>query len=453
MLKVMRTIRRLPAAVAVQTVCAALMLHSGGAAAISLTQAYEAALQNDPTYRGAVFENEAGKEYTTIGRSGLLPNLSASYTRSKNRADIESPDILGRTTLKQPVYNSKAATVQLRQTVFNLDALARYKQGIAQSASSAAQFDTRGQELVMRVAGAYIDALYAAEQLRLANAQRDTYIEQRKVNDRLFKGGEGTRTDMIETQARLDVAEAQVIESADNEATARTALSALVGSEVTSLDQLGPQFRIAPLPEGGFEAWKKIALANNPELQARVYSVEAARQEINKARAGHAPRLDFIASYSKNDAETINTYNQVSTVRAIGFQVTVPLYQGGYVSAVSRQTVAGYEKAKTDLQAQTDKVLIDLRKQYNAVLSGVARMAALEKSVASGKLLMTATEQSIKGGVRINLDLLNAQQQLYVSERDQAQARYNYLLALLRLRAAAGTLSPDDVREVSNYFH
>jgi protease secretion system outer membrane protein len=97
-------------------------------------------------------------------------------------------------------------------------------------------------------------------------------------------------------------------------------------------------------------------------------------------------------------------------------------------------------------------VLVDLRKQYNAVISGAARIRALEKAVESGKLLMTATEQSIKGGVRINLDLLNAQQQLYTSERDLAQARYNYLVALLRLRSAAGTLGPDDVREIALYF-
>jgi protease secretion system outer membrane protein len=288
--------------------------------------------------------------------------------------------------------------------------------------------------------------------VRLATAQRDVLAEQRKVNDELFAKGEGTRTDMLETQARLDVAEASLLEAQDNLANARAALAGVVGEEVGELDALAPTFRIAPLPEGGFEGWKQIALANNPDLLSRVFAVEVAHQEVNKSRAGHTPRLDLVASYSKANAETLNTYQQESTNRVIGFQLSIPLYQGGYVNAVTRQAVAGEQKAKADLQAQTDRVLVDLRKQYNAVISGAARIRALEKAVESGKLLMTATEQSIKGGVRINLDLLNAQQQLYTSERDLAQARYNYLVALLRLRSAAGTLGPDDVREIALYF-
>ena len=164
------------------------------------------------------------------------------------------------------------------------------------------------------------------------------------------------------------------------------------------------------------------------------------------------PRLDFVASYSKADSETLNTYNQDSTNRSVGIQLTVPLYAGGAVSASTRQASANLERAKAELQLRTDKVMIELRKQYAAALSSVARIQALDKAVSSGELLITATEQSIKGGVRINLDLLNARQQLYTSQRDQAQARYTYLLSLLKLRAAAGELGPDDVRQVAAYF-
>jgi protease secretion system outer membrane protein len=197
---------------------------------------------------------------------------------------------------------------------------------------------------------------------------------------------------------------------------------------------------------------RKQALANNPDIQALQYSVEATRQEINRARSGHAPRVDFVASYSKNDSETINTYNQDSTVRSIGVQVSIPLYQGGQVNSVSRQAVANYEKAKTDLQARIDKLTVDLGKDYAATQSGAAKIRALTKAVESSKLLVQATEQSIKGGVRINLDLLNARQQLFTSQRDLAQARYSYLLASMRLRSAVGSLSVDDVKEVAAYF-
>jgi len=192
---------------------------------------------------------------------------------------------------------------------------------------------------------------------------------------------------------------------------------------------------------------------NNKELATARLAVENARLEISKNRAGHYPRIDLIAAYSKGDAESINTYNQDTTNRTIGVQVNIPIYQGGAISATTRQAAAGYGRAQSDLDARTNKVMVELRKAHSIVLSSVHKIEALEKAVESGKLLMKATEQSIKGGVRINLDLLNAQQQLYTSQRDLAQARYSYLIGLLRLRAAAGTLDAGSVREIAAYFH
>ena len=438
--------------VLVQAALAGALLSSGTASALTLVQAFEAALANDPTYQQAVQDAEAGKEYKVIGRSNLLPNVQATYSANRNNVDLEQPDILGRMRTTHPRYISRSAGVTLRQTLFNMDAWARYKQGIAQSAYTDETFTGRSQELVTRVVGAYLDALFADEQVRIAKAQREMYAEQRAVNDRLFAGGEGTKTDMLETQSRLDLAEAQLLEAEDNRVTLMTTLSTIVGQEVTALDELAPVFRIAPLPEGGFETWRKLALQENPDLRAQAYAIEAAKQEVSKSRAGHMPRVDFVASYNKADSETINTYNQNTLNRSIGIQLTVPLYSGGSVSAISRQSVANMEKAKAELQLRTDKVIIELRKQYATVVSSVARIRALEKAVSSGELLVTATEQSIKGGVRINLDLLNARQQLYTSQRDLSQARYNYLNSLLKLRSAAGIAGPDDVREVAAYF-
>lgn len=429
-----------------------LLAQSGNAGAINLVQAYEAALQNDPTFRSATHDYEAGIENRILGRSNLLPNVSANYSNSKVKADVDAV-VGGVTTPTNHLeYSSKVAAVQLRQPLFNLDGLARYKQGLSQSDYATAQFAFRKQDLILRLTTAYTDALFAGTQLRLAEVQRDVYVEQRSVNNRLFEKGEGTKTDMLETQARLDVAEAQVLEARDNVETTRATLAGIVGREIDGLNDVVENFRISPDATRGFADWKDIALKENPEIAALGFAIETARQEVNKNRAGHAPRLDFIASYSKNNSDTLNTYNQNSTQKAVGIQLTIPLYSGGAVSASTRQAVANQEKAKSDLQATTDRVLVELRKQYALVNSSVSRLRALDKAVASGTLLITATEQSIKGGVRINLDLLNAQQQLYTTKRDQAQARYNYLLGLLRLRAAAGVLDIDALREVAGYF-
>jgi protease secretion system outer membrane protein len=436
-------------ALALGAMCA---VHAGSASAISLQQAYEAALKNDPAYRMNYYENEAGKENRILGRAGLLPNISASYSANRNRADIEAIDGLGRQSLTHPNYISRSAIVQLRQPIVNLEAIARYRQGVAQTKQSAAQFEANTGEVVLRVVGAYADALFADDQLALAQVQRAQYLEQQKVNQRLFEKGEGTRTDMLETQARLDLAEAQLLEARDNLTAQRNTLAGVVGMEVGTLDKLAPDFRFDSLGAGTFEEWKALALANNPDLKAARLAAEAARLEIGKQRAGHAPRLDLVATYSKGDSETLNTYTQDTVNRSVGIQLNVPIFAGGAVNATTRQAVAGYERSTAELDMKTNKVLVELRKAHDLVLSSVARVGALVKATESSKELMKATEQSIKGGVRINLDLLNAQQQLFVSQRDLAQARYSYLLGTLRLRAAAGTLDGDDVRVVAAYF-
>lgn len=434
---------------------ASLSLCHTQASAMGLMQAYQAALQSDPTYRSAFFDSEAGKENRVIARAGLLPVIGANYSASQNRADIEAQgfDIIGRPTktLTHPKYISRVESISLRQSVLNLEGIARYRQGVAQSNFSGSRFDAQAQEVILRVTGAYFDVLFNMDQLALATAERDMYAEQKQVNERLFKQGEGTRTDVLETLARLDLAETRLIETGDNLAAARNTLAALVGGGAEVLDPLTPDFRPMSVGEN-IEDLKELALRNNPELQALQFSVEASRLEISKSRSGHAPRVDFVASYSKNASETLNTYNQESTVRSIGVQVNIPLYQGGQISAVSRQAAAGYEKAKADLQARTDKLLVDLRKDHGLVLSGERKIGALLAAVASSSELVQATKQSIKGGVRINLDLLNARQQLFTSQRDLAQARYAYLLAQMRVKSAVGGLDVDEVRKVAAYF-
>ena len=430
---------------------AAMLLGSHSAGAVTLREAYDLALQNDPTFKMAFYDKEAGKEARIIGRTALLPSLVGNYNASKNRADTTTTTALG-PSLTHPEYYSRVAVVQLRQPVFSLDALARYKQGKAQTEYAERVFDSRTQELAVRVASAYIDAAFTDEQVALADAQRQMYAEQRAVNERLLAKGEGTRTDVLEVQAKYDLVEAQLIEAKDNQQNARNALAGIIGTDVGTLPNLNNTFRAIVLQPSDFESWKKLALENNPELQAQVAAIEASKQEVNKARAGHTPRLDFVASYNKNTAETLNTYNQDSTVRSIGIQLNIPIYQGGYVNAASRQAVAGLERAKADMTGRTDKILVELRKQFSLAQSSITRIAALDKAVESGNLLMQATEQSIKGGVRINLDLLNAQQQLFTAKRDLAQARYGYLLAVMRLQSAAGTLDANDIRTMDGYF-
>ena len=428
------------------------LLQSGNATAFGLMQAFESALQNDPTYRAAVHENAAGQQFTNIGRSFLLPNLSFSYTTNANQQDFQNQST-GTSTSSSRQYQSENESLLFRQPIFNLDSFARYKQGVAQTSQSNAKFSERSQDLIVRIVGAYADAKIAEDQLALAVAELNRYTEQRQMNARMFEKGEGTKTDMLETQSRYDLAQAQVIEARDHLANMRTVLATISGVEqVTRMDSLSESFRVSPMAPDNYEDWKSVAMETNPEIIAQRHAVEIAREEINRQRAGHAPRVDLIAGVNRQKSDIPIMVGMDFLTRSVGIQVNVPIFNGGNVSAVTSQAASNHEKAKAELDAKTNQVLIELHKQYNLVLSSMTRIDALTKSVGSSTFLVEAMQKSVKKGVRNNLDTLNAQHQLFTAKRDLSQARYTYLSSYLKLRKAAGTLGADDLKSMANYF-
>lgn len=415
--------------------------------ATSLLQAYKSALANDPLYNAAKADRAAGREYAVIGQSGLLPSVQYSYSTSKVKGETIRP-LFG---LSHEDYRSSSKGVSIKQVLFNGDAYARYEQGIAQSNLSESQFDARSQELTLRLVSSYADANYAMDQVSLYIAQRDALLEQRKVNDKLFEKGEGTRTDMLETQAKLDVSESMLLEAHDALQNSRATLASIVGEELGELDRLVPNFKPVSV-EGSLEDWKKIAEERNPEISAARYAVEIAEKDIDKAKAAHMPRVDLNAAYNRSVSETVATKNQDNNTRTIGVQLVIPIYSGGYANAALKQAIAHRDRAKAEFLASKEKLFNELGKQFNAVKSGVARIEAMGKTVSSASLLVEATRQSVKGGIRINADLLNSEQQLMTAKRDLASARYTYLLSMLKLKIAAGTMNYDDLKVVAAYF-
>lgn len=453
-------------------VAAALVAMAFNASALSLMQAYEAALTNDPAYLAAIQDNKAGQQFKALGRAGLLPNISANYSKNINRAEISTLKHLepvGVTTSEAPVepdslktqanvspelrkYSSLAASIQLRQSIFNLEAWARYKQGLSQTLASDAQFVARSQDLILRLASFYSTAKYNEDQLAQAVAQRDAYAEQKRANERMLQSGEGTKTEVLEVQAKFDLSEVQVLEARDDLTHARNSLASMIGQDVTDLDSLTPNFQAKPVFPNTFETWKEMALERNAEIAIQRFIIESARQEINKNWAGHSPKLDLVASVGKSNSDTVSTFEQNTYVRSIGLQLAIPIYSGGYVTAATAQAIANHAKAQADLDAKTKQILLELRKHHNLTLSGVLRIAAAEKSLASAFLLVDATQKSVKGGVRTNLDVLNAKHQVFEAKRDLELARFNFLLSTLRLRFYAGTLVADDLKEIATYF-
>lgn len=424
---------------------------SGSTPATSMLEAYEAALANDPVFRAAGYERDAGREERTLARAGLLPSLSASYGRNRNNADVDYTTPLG-VQAEDRRYTSRTGNLQLRQAIVDIEALGRARRGAALADASESRFLAARHELMLRVFTLYAEANQAETEMALAVAQRDALTEQRDGNQRLLKSGEGTITDTLETQARLDLAEAEVIAAKDRVEAAREALAIATGREIAAVAPLREDFRpetLAVAPMG--ELLTKLD-SNNPAIAAERFQLAAAGHEATRARAARLPKVELVASLQQADSDTLSTYQQESLTRGVGLQVTMPLYSGGAVGATVRQAMAGKSRAAAILEATTQEARIALRRHHNSLSSGRSRIAALKVSLDSARLLIDATQRSALAGARTNLDVLQARSQWFQVRRDLSLAQYQYLVAYLELQRATGLLSESDLRAVAQQF-
>ena len=426
------------------------IFYVGQANAMTLLEAYEAALANDTVFQSAIHENEAGQQFKVLGKSNLLPNVSANYSYNRNNTDITTKGPITRREDRD--YNSENAAIQLRQPIFNMESWAKYNQGLAQTNLSDKQFLSRKQELIERFFGLFANAKFSEEALVLAEVQRDALKKQEEANALMATRGEGTKTALIESRAKLRLSEAEVIESKDALNNANNALSLMINKEFESTNRLGDEFSELKLDAADYETWKTQALEGNPDIATKREALQVASQEVKRNRAGHMPRLDAVASISQSDSDSIPTFKQELDTKSIGLQLNIPIYAGGSVSAATAQAEANYKRAQDDLDTKTNEVLLDLRKNHNGMLTGALKIDALKQSVEAADQLMTATKKSLLGGVRTNLDVLNARSQLFEAKRDLAEARYQYLVAYVRLKKAAGLLNVTDLQKIASFF-
>ena len=417
-------------------------------------QVYEEALRNDPTFLGAMKEREAGLESRIIGRAGLLPKLSYSYNKGRNNSQATYLNDRGNSH-EDRNYNSYGSTFMVQQPLIDYEAYANYRKGVAQALFADETFRSKSQELLVRVLTHYTQALFAQDQIDIARAKKKAYEQQFRQNEHLFRQGEGTRTDILEAESRYELATAEEIQAIDEQDAALRELGALTGNASLSIEQLQPlaaDFNSLPLEPANFSTWHAMALANNPELASQREALEVARYEVERNRAGHLPKLNAYASVRKMESDSGNTYNQRYDTNTIGIEVSLALYAGGGVSASVRQAGSNLARVEYELEGKTRETLIELRRQFNACLSGVNKLRAYQKALISAQALVVSTRQSILGGERVNLDALNAEQQLYTTRRDLARTRYDYLLAWTRLHFYAGTLGEQDLARVDEAF-
>lgn len=423
------------------------------ASGMGLQEAYDKALVQDATIRASRATLDSGLERLPQARAQLLPSVQASVGRSNNNLDTTAPNFLGQESTTNSKYYSFGKTVALRQPLFNLQRYFQYEQAKDLVADAQATHQRDQQELAVRVGSAYMEALLTKDQLRLVQAQKQQYTAMVDAARKALAGGSGTRTDIDDAQARLDMAIASELEARQNVEYTRRQLEILVNENVGNLQELHAQ-GLARLPASlaSLDEWLALANDKSPEVLSLIARRDAAEKQIRMAQSGHAPTLDGVLQWSDSGNENVTRLNSRFVNSTAGVQLTVPIFQGGYVNSQVRQALAEKTRAEEALEAVRRDLGLRVHKEYRGVTEGVLKVRALEQAVRSAQELLQSTLKSRQAGVRTTLDVLNAEQQLATASRDLMQTRYVTLVSRLRLYALSGKDPREAIDEVARAF-
>jgi outer membrane protein len=419
---------------------------SASAYGADLIALYRDATAYDAQFASARASLDAGREHLPQGRSGLLPTLGASANTTWNETNTRPS---GRPNSRSD-YNSNGWSVNLTQPLFRWQNWVNYTQSELAVAIAEAQFAQAKQDLIVRVAQAYFDVLQAEEALASSQAQKVAIAEQLESAKRNFEVGTSTITDTHEAQARYDLADAQNIAAESDLLVKRQILRTVVGKENGDLKTLKAGVAIARPQPDDIEQWAKQAQAGNIGVQLAESSAEIADQEISKQRAGHLPTLDLVASRGHNmqhNAAFFGGYE--STANTVGLNLSIPIFTGGVTASKDREAVALHEKSVSDLEYARRTAALQARQAYLGVSSGLAQVKALEAALVSSQSAVDSNKLGYEVGVRINIDVLNAQSQYFDTRQKLMKARLDTLIAQLKLKAAAGNLTETDLSAVN----
>lgn len=421
--------------------------------ALNLAQSYQLALQQDAGYQASRAEAAANREAVPMAFAQLLPNLSSNLSRNKNDTNSAVPGFLGTTVNNSYEYFSSSYALVLRQPVYRKYNFAQYQQAQSQVVSAEASLDRSLQDLLVRLSGAYFEALMAQDQLALVLAQKEAYGAQLQAAKRMFASGQGTRTDIDDAQARYDMVLAQELEARQNVGYTRRQLQVIINQPAENLALLNPARMqlLAPMPSDP-EAWIVRGEEVNAELRAMRANIESSRQEVEKARAGHMPTVDLIAQRSRSNSANDTTIHQLYLSTSVGLQVNIPLFAGGYVNASVRQALASLDKYQQQYEAKRREIDMQIRKEFQNVAEGVFKVKALEQAERSSDQAVFSNQKGYQAGTRTQIDILNAQQQRMNVRRDLAQARYLYLMARVRLQGLVGSLNEEEINLINSWL-
>jgi outer membrane protein len=386
---------------------------------------------------------------------GILPNIAVSV--SQVRTDYQR-QVIGVDATRTPVteLETKTTAATLVQPIYRPAAWATYRQGGRQLQQAAAQYEAAEHDLLVRVSQAYFDVLTSEDNLELVQNQKKAVSEQLASAQRNFEVGTATITGVRDAQARFDLANAQAIAAENELRTKRLALNMVVGLSDAKPKRLAKSTVLVEPPKEDVNAWVSQAQTNSPAVRQAQLAVEVADYEMDKATAVHKPTLDAQMTYGRTEnlkgtyvssysATPLTTWNP-----SVGLVLNVPLFAGFSGVYKVKEAIALKDKAQSDLENARRGTEQATRNTYFGLLAGLSQVKAYEAAEASSQSALDANKLGYSVGVNINIDVLNSQSQLYQTKRDLAKARYDVLVTNLKLRQAAGTLTPADLQPIND---
>jgi outer membrane protein len=436
----------------------ALAFASQASQAQSLLDLYEHARGYDATYVGAKAQYEANLFLANQALGGVLPNIALGASTTRNYWDFrpDVPTAPGTTPGPETVryYTSSQASLTMTQPIYRPALWAAYKQSGPQMQLFLAQYEMAEQDLLVRVTQAYFDVLNSEDSLALIRAQKRAVGEQLASAKRNFEVGTSTITGVRDAQARYDLSVAQEVAAENDLRVKHLALDLVTGVTNAAPKRLNNIKELIPVPKEDAESFVSQAEVTSPAIKQAKLNLDIARLEIDKATSGHKPTLDAQISYQgiRNDGGGSNNSGVSSHIYnpSASLVLNMPLFAGFATQNRIKQTVSLAEKAQADFDAATRNTAQATRTAYFGVVSGLSQVAAYEAAEASSQSSLDSNKLGYSVGVNINIDVLNAQSQLYQTKRDLAKARYDVLVGKLKLLQAVGTLTPQDLLPINN---
>lgn len=425
-----------------------LMLNPQSILAEDLMEVYHKALDNDPQILGAKHTHAAAKESVNESFGRMLPQLGIDFSYSET-----DQDIIEATNVFQPTgkdeFPTKDYSLTLTQPLYNRSLSSGYKQSKADFLRAEAEFDSKKQDLILRVAERYIEVLAATDEVSLVKAEKMAVGKQLELVQGMMKSGMARKTELYDAQARYASVEADEISALSDRDDKIQALKEMTGNLSSDLATLKQDLKLIHPEPRNPENWMQASIKQNPRVILQRHALDVSRHEVRLQKSGHFPTLDLTARLNNRDSESILFSGNETETTEILLRLNVPIYQGGITNSRTRRSQQLHMKAKQDLTEMQRAVQRSARAAYHGVISAISKVGALAKSVKSQELALHSKQQGYRSGLYTSLDVLDAERDAYEAKRDYARARYDYLMNSLRLKHAVGTLNQSDLQAIN----